>query len=131
MNLSRTQHWDTFEEDRHKRLRFTVQQSVDGAAFAAVDLSAATAKVYFRSYTAPADSLTSSSYLVNSAISKASSGSDGKFDGHVVFTSGKGEVICELVFVDEAVANAAAPSGYREEVLKRWRATVLESVQPA
>jgi len=131
MQISRSQYWTVFEEDRHQRLRFTVQQSVDGAAFAAVDLSAATAHVYFRAYSYPPDSLTSASYLVNTDLSKASDGSDGVFDDRVVFTAGAGQVVCELVFVDAAVANASAPSGYREEVLKKWTAEVLESVQPA
>ena len=58
MKLTKTVNWGTFIVDRAKRLRFTVKQSIDGAALSVVDLSESTAKVYFRASTLPADSLT-------------------------------------------------------------------------
>lgn len=129
MKLTKTVNWGTFIVDRAKRLRFTVKQSIDGAALSVVDLSESTAKVYFRASTLPADSLTASNYLVNSALTK-SDGTNGLIDDRVTFTAAYGEVECELTLVDEAVAAATTPSGYREEVLKRWRAEVIASVQP-
>lgn len=130
MHVTRSKHWSKFSEDRAKRVRFTVQQSLDGAAFAAVDLSAATAKVYFRAYTAPPDALTASDYIVNQVVSKDSDGSDGKFEDYVTFTAGAGQVVCELVLVDEAVGSQPTPTTYREQELKKWHAEVSESVQP-
>jgi hypothetical protein len=130
MRVKRSQNWSDFREDRVKRMRFTVQESIDSAAWTAFDLSASTAKVYFRAWTMPSDALTTSDFIVNAVQTKLTTGSDGKFDTRNVFLAGYGEIMCALVLVDEAVGSQPTPSTYREEDLAIWKAHVEESVQP-
>jgi len=111
-------------------MRFTVEESIDGATFAPVDYSSANAKVYFRAWLQPVGSQTASDFVINAEQTKVGDGSGGKFDTKNTITSSYGEIFCALVSVDEASANAAAPSGYVEEVLKVWTSSVEPTIQP-
>ena len=130
MLTTNAKNWSVFHEDTVTRMRFTVSESIDGAAYVVVDYSASTAKVYFRAWREPVGTQVTANLLINAAQTKIGGGTGGIFETKNTFTAPYGEVMCSLVSVDEAVVNALAPSGYQEEVIKIWKAKVSPSIQP-
>lgn len=131
MQVTPSKNWREWREDRAKRMRFVVEESIDSAAETAVDFSAATAKCYLRAWKPPADSRVTADLVLDSLQTKVGDGSGGKFDTLVTVTADYGELHFALVAVDETVTAQPTPSTYQEEELVWWSGRVLPSVQPA
>lgn len=131
MRIRVSDNWKVWREDRSKRFRCIVEESIDEAAFSAVNFSASTSKLYIRAWKPPADSLTASDYILNEALTKVGDGSGGKFDKLVKITADYESVEFALVAVDETVTGEPTPSTYQEEEVVTWSGVVEPSVQPA
>jgi len=130
MRIRVSDNWKTWREDRVKTFRCIVEESIDEAAYTAVDFSAATAKLYLRAWKPPADALTASDFVLNEELTKVGDGSAGKFSEKVKITADYALLEFALVAVDETVTGEPTPSTYQEEDIVTWEGTVLPSVQP-
>ncbi len=122
-----------FAQDRSTYVREQLLETTDGVE-SAVDLAAATLKVYLRAYAAPSDT----AFLLDLLLDKvAITGGDyvdagaetSGVEGYVRFTSGYSLLKFRMVLVDEAVADAETSTGYREMVRQEWSDHVSGSPQ--
>lgn len=128
--------YEQFIIDSYETVRVTVQESIDGADFTVVDVSASTTKVYYR-----ASIKGSATVAFSTELTDVTDGTDGKVSADVVhrrsdFTNGIGEGASEvvegaIVLVNETVADAETPSTYKEKVIHLWPVTLLGEMNNA
>jgi hypothetical protein len=125
MRVTRSR-YEEFLEGQTVYVLDTLEDSSDGATWAAKDVSSATLSVKFRAQTLPAGT-GSSSWIIDQTMTKVD-GAAGKVGAYVNFTADYGSVECMIVLVDSAVVNTKTTTGYRETIYKRWEATVRPCV---
>ena len=113
-----------FFEDQTTYIREQLMESIDGAAETYKDISAAAFSVYFRAFTTP------QGLVLNTALSKVTTGSTGKVEGYIKFLDGYNRVLCRIILADSGTADTATLSGQREYCWIEWEQRVRESPQP-
>lgn len=125
------QEWLGLHEDRAKHFSGRFEDRDGPAAYAAVDLSSGTAHMRVRILPDPVTGSTVDGALIDEELPVVGDGSSGVFEGRPRPTGYRGQVLCRLLYVDESVADAQTPTGYREEVLYEWKDRVRPSPGPS
>ena len=113
-----------FHEDRATYVREQLLETIDDGTEAGKDISSADLSVRLRIYTIVG------TLIVDTALSKVSSGTTGIVAGNVTPAAAAGHVTCRLVLVDAGTANANTPTGDTEYVWTEWVDDIAASPQP-